>query len=196
MRRLGGRGLQWLGSLLLGVCLTAFALAQEATSRPPVVNLVVDGSSVRLGERTLRHPLREDDLATLLGPPERSRYRLLWPGQGVFALSSEGEVEELVFVLCDGAAERVRVGLFPGTVRLDGVELSCSRSAAETREALPEDFSVPGGLEAFLHAQRPGVQFFATMSSWAGVLTLSMAFEDPDPTPARPELRVGADSPP
>lgn len=194
-----GRYILLLHSLLTGVLLGGPLLAQETASSPPTGSLRLDGSSLRLGDRTLRHPVREDVLVGLLGPPERTRYRLLWPGRGVLAVpgETEGQIEELVFVLCEGAPETVRVGVFPGTARIDGVELSCARTAAETLAALPKDFTPPEGLDAFVHAQRAGLEVVVTLSSWDGVLTLAVGFRDPEgPTPPRPDVRVESDSPP
>lgn len=189
-----------LGGVLLGGPLGPVAvLAQKATAPSSPADLRLEGSSLRVGDRNLRHPVREDELVSLLGPAERSRYRWLWPGRGVLAVPSEtaDEIEELIFVLCEGAPEKVRVGLFQGTVTIDGVELRCSRSAEETLEALPEDFAQPEGLDAFVHARRAGLEVVVTLSSWDGVLTLSVSFPDPrNQPPATPEVRLGSESPP
>lgn len=165
--------------------------ARDTESNPVVV---IEGSTARLGDRVLRHPVREAQLVEQLGPPERARYRLHWPGLGVLAVPSdrEGEIEELVFVLCEGAPEAIRVGVFPGTVRLDGQALSCDASREEAVAALPEDFTHEDELKSLVHARRGALEIVLSVSSWDGWLSLSLGFPDPASLPpVEPEVRNG-----
>lgn len=159
---------------------------------PPARDLTLDGVTARLGDTILRHPLREEAIVALLGDPERSRYRLAWPDQGLLAVPGDrGEIEELVVVLCEGAPEMKRVGRFVGRVRIDGLELRCSQPTAQVLEALPEDFVRTEELDAFVYADRAGLGVTLTLSSWDGVLTLSLGFVEPDEPPAtRPGMRT------
>jgi|GEM_PF-5715068 hypothetical protein len=182
-------GLLLLPGLARGVFATQDSSASETETR---IDLTLDDASARLGDRVLHHPVRESDLVALLGNPERSRYRLRWPGRGVLAVPAalEGEIEELVFVLCEGAPEAARVGLFTGKVRLDGAELSCAPSHDEALAALPDDFSQTEELDALAHARRGALELVVSVSSWDGLLSISLGFLDPDDLePVEPEVR-------
>lgn len=182
-------------ALLLSLLLAAIPwTAQEPRDEPqaPSPDLTLDGPVAQLGDVILRAPLREEVLVALLGAPERTRYRLSWPGQGLLAVPGDrGEIEELRVVLCDGAPEMARVGRFAGRVRIDGLELRCSQPTAQVVEALPEDFVQTEALDAFVYADRAGLAVTLALSSWDGVLTLSLGFGEPDEPPAaQPGVRT------